>query len=222
MVFIFIFKVLISLPLGILTVWKNRGQLLDRPEWYVIPELTIYFVFFALFILGSYIFPFFSQDIKYPGIIDIAGLFFVICLIIYKLGLNETLLNKLTDKQDRNEDNESNRLMEKQKYHKELFSYLSYTVIYIAFIFSSFTLIELLVLNFIPYSSLGDISEVFVLDKIEGIFEWELTEMRLISIMGMGFTLCQMIENFKFSKEKMKKDRIANIKEYLEETSVKN
>ena len=77
-------------------------------------------------------------------------------------------------------------------------------------------------LNFIPYSSLGDISEVFVLDKIEGIFEWELTEMRLISIMGMGFTLCQMIENFKFSKEKMKKDRIANIKEYLEETSVKN
>lgn len=46
--------------------------------------------------------------------------------------------------------------------------------------------------------------------------------MRLISIAGIEFTLCQMVEKFKFSKEKIQKDKIANIKEYLEETSVKN
>lgn len=86
----------------------------------------------ALSLLGSCIFPFFSQDIKSPGIIDIVTLFFVICLVIYKIGLNKTVLNKLIDKQDENKDNESSILMEKQKYQKGLFSYLSYTVIYIS------------------------------------------------------------------------------------------
>lgn len=64
MAFIFFINILISFPFSILMIGRNRGQLLDRPEWRVIPELTICFVLFTFSLLGSWIFPFFSQDTK--------------------------------------------------------------------------------------------------------------------------------------------------------------
>jgi len=222
MVFIFMLKLLLSLPFGILLVWKNRGQLLDRPEWRVVPELTIYFVLFTLFLLGSCFFPFFSRSIKKPGFIEAVGLVFVVALVVCESVLNGMVWDKRgkSDEKIGKTDNlAGDDLKEKKEYHKELFGYLSYTVVYISAVFLIFTLLELLLLNFVPS---GSIKRAFGLDERKVITGWELAEMRLISIVGVGFTLCQMVENFKFSKDKTQKDRISNIKDYLAESSVKN
>ena len=222
MVFVFMFKLLLSLPFGILMVWKNRGQLLDRPEWRVVPELTIYFVLFTLFLLGSCLFPFFSQNIKKPGFLEAVGLIFAVALVVYESVLNELIMDKLGKSKVEagiSDNLAEDSFKEKEEYHKELFGYLSYTIIYISAIFLILTLLEFLLLSFIPSASL---ESTYGLAERKDITGWELTEMRLISIVGVGFTLCQMVENFKFSKDKTQKDRISNIKDYLAESSVKN
>lgn len=222
MVFVFMFQLLLSLPFGILLVWKNRGQLLDRPEWRVVPELTIFFVLFTFFFLGSCFFPFFCQDIKKPGLLEALGLIFVVVLVAYESILYEKVLDKLekmNGKSGKPDDPKEGDFKEKKEYHKELFGYLSYTVIYVSAIFLSFALLGLLLVIFLSSDSL---KRAYGSMERKDIAGWELVEMRLISIAGVGFTLCQMVENFKFSKDKTQKDRISNIKDYLAESSVKN
>ncbi|RKI21134.1 hypothetical protein D7V82_21980 [bacterium 1xD8-6] len=229
MAFIFFINILISFPFSILMIWRNRGQLLDRPEWRVIPELTICFVLFTFSLLGSWIFPFFSQDTKKIELIDVVVLVFVILLVfLCKSGLlnalNEIANRKLllSNNGDGNSDSPNYNLEEKREYHKELFSYISYTVIYFSLFFLFLVLLEFVVLEIFLSDHSTRTYKFFGLQEKKDILKWGLQEIRIFSIVGIGFTLSQMLENFKFSKAKIQKNQIANLKEYLAETSVKN
>ena len=219
MAFIFLINILISFPLSLVLVQRNRGQLLDRPEWRVIPELTICLFFFIFFLSGSWLF---SQDTGKPEMITVAVVIFVAVLVVI---CKSELFNKivteklsLTGKGDGNPDSQG----KKKEYYKERFSYISYTVIYFSVIFLFLALLEVLVLGILLSDQSKEIYKLFGLKEKEDIFESELQKIHYISIVGIGFTIFQMLESFKFSKEKMQKDRIANIKEYLAEKSVKN
>lgn len=227
MAFIFLINILISFPLSLVLVQRNRGQLLDRPEWRVIPELTICLFFFIFFLSGSWLF---SQDTGKPEMITVAVVIFVVIfvavlVVICKSELFNKIVTKklsLTGKGDGNPDSQSNSLKEKKEYYKERLSYISYTVIYFSVIFLFLALLEVLVLGILLSDHSKEIYKLFGLKEKEDIFESELQKIHYISIVGIGFTIFQMLESFKFSKEKMQKDRIANIKEYLAEKSVKN
>lgn len=110
----------------------------------------------------------------------------------------------------------------KRGYHKELFSYISYTVIYFSLFFLFLVLLEFVVLEIFLSDHSTRTYKFFGLQEKKDILKWGLQEIRIFSIVGIGFTLSQMLENFKFSKAKIQKNQIANIKEYLAETSVKN
>jgi len=215
MTFTFLIKIMASLPVGIMSVKRNRGQILDRPEWRMIPELTICFILFALFYLGSSILPYYFKEIEKPKEWEsVIVLFISGVIILYKFLLSDRIWEKV------NSDDSS---QEKMAYHKELFGYLSYTFIYVSFFFLFLTLIEFLLFHF----DLSDFFDQMFLNTDpktaeKTIYDWELLEMRLVSVIGFEFTLYQMLENFKISDVKIKKNRISNIKEYLAEKSVKN
>lgn len=209
MVFTFIMKIMASLPAGILAVRRNRGQILDRPEWRMIPELTVYFILFVLFCLGSSALPYSFQEIKRAGGWEM--------LAIGILVLIETVAGLLLGRKKVKLENNASK--EKWAYREELFGYSSYTVIYVSFTFILFTLIEFLILY---YDCCEPLRRMYSSMDPKTIYGWELLEMRWISAIGFGFTLKQMLDNFQFSKEKVTKEHISNIKEYLAEKSVKN
>lgn len=213
MVFTFIMKIIASLPAGILAVRRNRGQILDRPEWRMIPELTVCFILFVLFCLGSSVLPYSFQNIKEAG----TGEMFAIAILVFIEAVTDLIFKKVVGLWGRNK--EDNAPKEKWAYRDELFGYLSYTVIYVSLAFILFTLIEFIILC---YGCCAPLKRMYSSMNSKTIYGWELLEMRWISAIGLGFTLKQMIDNFQFTKEKVTKEHISNIKDYLAEKSVKN
>lgn len=224
-------------------VKKNRGQILDMPEWKLVPQLAANSAFFFTALILCLIRIHIKMQVPKKYLFTVLVIPFVISMVKKMCQIIGPQIKKRIylilpsvfpfsgTPEDRcnldnlpsavasgcgSEDEEKGEANE--KYRKQMIGYLEYTFISfskILIIISALALILYFVM--FPAASSALISE-----------EWRYTEEILLlgillgSLIGGITTYIKGTEDFNITAEKIKKNKVTQIKKYLESESAKN
>lgn len=220
-----------SLLFSVLSVQKNRGQILEKPDWKLIPTLTAHVIFFLLSFLYCINQFFITNAVAPPTVWAfvfpwLSPLVPAVIVILYKYIYPKYRAKKSksdSDSSNSKSSSESDELRMDEKYQQELFGYLKYTFIFFARIFIIFIATVLIVLYILSHDPLQqNILPSYLLQQYDTFIQHGLFITFYISLVGSIVTLDLLISTLTLQHQNRQKNRISQLKTYLEANSAKN
>lgn len=220
----------ISGMLAEMEVRKNRGLILEKPNWRLIPELTVCLIAFG--ITASLLF----AETILEGNMDVAsiGVEILILFIMYigqRMVVNPRFLPKLKKIKDEkraatemeNVDNDDNDVDKKRQQMEEVVSYVSYTAIYVLKYLFIIVLAQVLIAMLIE-----EFGEPFILIKYIEIIGNNAMQINALQhaimacVCGVMLSLFRIISIAVFDQHSEVQKPISRIHDQLNGQSIKN
>ncbi len=224
----------ISGMLAEMEVRKNRGLILEKPNWRLIPELTVCLIAFG--ITASLLF----TETILEGNMDVAsiGVEILILFIMYigqRMVVNPRFLPKFKkikdekraatemEKSTENVDNDDNDVDKKRQQMEEVVSYVSYTAIYVLKYLFIIVLAQVLIAMLIE-----EFGEPFILIKyieIIGNYAMQINALQqaiMACVCGVMLSLFRIISIAVFDQHSEAQKPISRIHDQLNGRSIKN
>ena len=220
----------ISGMLAEMEVRKNRGLILEKPNWRLIPELTVCLIAFG--ITASLLF----AETILEGNMDVAsiGVEILILFIMYigqRMVVNPRFLPKFKKTKDEkraatemeNVDNDDNDVDKKRQQMEEVVSYVSYTAIYVLKYLFIIVLAQVLIAMLIE-----EFGEPFILIKYIEIIGNNAMQINALQqaimacVCGVMLSLFRIISIAVFDQHSEAQKPISRIHDQLNGQSIKN
>lgn len=220
----------ISGMLAEMEVRKNRGLILEKPNWRLIPELTVCLIAFG--ITASLLF----AETILEGNMDVAsiGVEILILFIMYigqRMVVNPRFLPKFKKIKDEkraatemeNVDNDDNDVDKKRQQMEEVVSYVSYTAIYVLKYLFIIVLAQVLIAMLIE-----EFGEPFILIKYIEIIGNNAMQINALQhaimacVCGVMLSLFRIISIAVFDQHSEAQKPISRIHDQLNGQSIKN